>query len=152
MALVTGHEDPAKPESALNWEALAAFPGTLVLYMGVARLQEIAGALIAAGRSADEPAAVVEGGTLPAQRTVRAPLGELAEAVARAGVRAPAVTVVGPVSELAEQIAWREAGPAGGAHRGRHPRAGAGQRHGPAPAGARRARGRGAGDSHPPAR
>ena len=56
----------------------------------------------------------MEGGTLPAQRTVRAPLGEIADAVARAGVRAPAVTVVGPVSELAEQIAWRESGPLAG--------------------------------------
>src|SRR5215217_1937130 len=70
VALVTAHEDPAKPESALDWEALAAFPGTLVLYMGVARLGESVARLVAAGRSPDEPAAVVERGTLPAQRTV----------------------------------------------------------------------------------
>jgi len=114
VALVTGHEDPTKPESALDWESLAAFPGTLVLYMGVARLGEITSALIAAGRPTDEPAAVVEAGTLAAQRTVRAPLGELAEAVTEAAVRPPAVTVVGPVSELAEQIAWRTAGPLAG--------------------------------------
>ena len=85
VALVTGHEDPAKAESDLDWQALAAFPGTLVLYMGVARIEQIAAALIAAGRPASEPAAVVQAGTLPGQRTVRAPLGELAEAVAEAG-------------------------------------------------------------------
>ncbi len=114
VALVTGHEDPAKAESDLDWEALAAFPGTLVLYMGVARLQQIAAALIAAGRPASESAAVVQDGTLPGQRTVRAPLGELAQAVAAAGVRAPAITVVGPVSELAEQISWHASGPLAG--------------------------------------
>ncbi len=114
VALVTGHEDPAKPESDLDWQALAAFPGTLVLYMGVARIEQIAAALIAAGRPASEPAAVVQAGTLPGQRTVRAPLGELAQAVVEAGVRPPAITVVGPVSELAEQISWHASGPLAG--------------------------------------
>src|SRR5919202_2170816 len=60
VAFITGHEDPAKPESALDWEALARFPGTLVLYMGVRNLDEIARRLTAAGRPADEPVAVVE--------------------------------------------------------------------------------------------
>ena len=114
VALVTGHEDPAKPDSDLDWDALAAFPGTLVLYMGVARLQQIAAALIAGGRPASEPAAVVQAGTLPNQRTVRAPLGELAQAVADAGIRPPAITVVGPVSELAEKISWHASGPLAG--------------------------------------
>ena len=114
VALVTGHEDPAKSESDLDWGALAAFPGTLVLYMGVARIEQIAAALIGAGRPASEPSAVVQEGTLPGQRTVRAPLGELARAVAAAGVRAPAVTVVGPVSELAGELAWHAAGPLAG--------------------------------------
>ncbi len=106
VALVTGHEDPAKGESAIVWRTLAAFPGTLVLYMGVARLAEIADSLIAAGRPGSEPAAVVEAGTLPNQRTVRAPLAALAQAVAEAGVRAPSVTIVGAVAELADQLAW----------------------------------------------
>ena len=65
VAFVTGHEDPAKPESALDWPALAAFPGTLVFYMGVRALPRIAERLIACGRAAAEPAAVVERGTLP---------------------------------------------------------------------------------------
>src|SRR5437870_4546978 len=70
VASVTGHEDPEKEDSALDYEALAKFPGTLVFYMGVKALPRIAEALIAAGRDGSEPAAVVERGTLPGQRTV----------------------------------------------------------------------------------
>ena len=137
VALVTGHEDPAKPESDLDWEALAAFPGTLVLYMGVARLEQIAAALIAAGRPASEPAAVVQAGTLPGQRTVRAPLGELAQAVAQAG-RASAGDHgrgAGQRAGGADLLAHLRS--AGRAHGGGDARAGAGERHGPAAAGAR---------------
>ena len=70
VAFVTGHEDPAKPETALDWEALARFPGTLVLYMGVKNLPLIAERLAAAGRDPAEPAAAIERGTLgrPAHR------------------------------------------------------------------------------------
>ena len=109
VAFVTGHEDPAKDESAIDWAALAAFPGTLVLYMGVRRLPEIAARLIEAGRRADEPAAVVERGTLPGQRTVTAPLGRIAEAAA--DVKPPAVTLIGPVARLREGLAWIERRP-----------------------------------------
>ena len=70
VAFVTGHEDPEKGESAIDWPALAAFPGTLVLYMGVKNLPLIAERLIEAGRDPDEPAAAVERGTHPDQRTV----------------------------------------------------------------------------------
>jgi len=112
VALVTGHSRSSAgastddPESAIDWPALAAFPGTLVLYMGVRRLPEIAAALIAAGRPGDEPAAVVEGGTLATQRSVLATLGTLAETVAREAIRAPAVTVIGPVAALGAELAW----------------------------------------------
>ncbi len=111
VAIVTGHEDPAKAETALDYEALAAFPGTLVLYMGVGRLEEIARRLIAAGRSPGEPAAVVERGTLPGQRTVAAPLGGIAERVREAEVRPPAITVVGPAARLRDELAWLERRP-----------------------------------------
>jgi uroporphyrinogen III methyltransferase/synthase len=111
VAFVTGHEDPAKEDSALDWEALARFPGTLVLYMGVRRLPEIAERLIAAGRDPGEPAAAVERGTLPGQRTVTAFLGELPDAAARAELRAPAVILVGPVAARRETVAWLEKRP-----------------------------------------
>ena len=106
VALITGHEDPDKPETAIDWAALAAFPGTLVLYMGVRRLPHIATSLIAAGRSPSEPVAVIEKGTLPDQRTVSATLATIAETVERESIRAPSITVVGPVAALAEEISW----------------------------------------------
>jgi uroporphyrinogen III methyltransferase/synthase len=106
VALITGHEDPAKDETAIDWPALAAFPGTLVLYMGVRRLPQIAAALIAAGRPGAEPAAVVEGGTLPTQRSVSGTLATIAETVRREQIRAPSITVIGPVAELAGQLSW----------------------------------------------
>src|SRR3954471_18665854 len=84
VAFVTGHEDPEKEESALDWEALARFPGTLVFYMGVKRLRDNAAALIAAGRNPAEPAAVVERGTLSGQRTVTSTLESIAGAAAEA--------------------------------------------------------------------
>jgi uroporphyrinogen III methyltransferase/synthase len=111
VAFVTAHEDPAKEESALDWVALAAFPGTLVFYMGVGALPALARVLIDHGRNRDEPAAVIERGALPGQRTVSAPLGELAAAVEQAGIRPPAVTVVGPVAALRERLAWVEQAP-----------------------------------------
>jgi uroporphyrinogen III methyltransferase/synthase len=111
VAFVTGHEDPEKEESAIDWEALARFPGTLVFYMGVKRLAANAAALIAAGRDAGEPAAAVERGTMEGQRTVVATLGSLVEAVEREGVRAPALIVVGPVVGRREELAWLERRP-----------------------------------------
>jgi uroporphyrinogen III methyltransferase/synthase len=114
VALITGHEDPEKEESAIDWAALAAFPGTLVFYMGVRRLPRIAQALVEAGRAPSEPAAVIERGTLPAQRTITGTLGTIAERASEAEVRAPSITVVGPVAGLAGELAWLPERPLGG--------------------------------------
>ncbi len=114
VALVTGHEDPEKEDSALDWRALAAFPGTLVFYMGVRTLPRIAAALIAAGRPPDEPAAVVQRGTLPGQRSVSATLQTIAERAAAAELRPPSVTVVGRVAQLADELQWLAPGPLAG--------------------------------------
>ena len=111
VALVTGHEDPEKAESALDWPALAAFPGTLVLYMGVRNLRLVSRRLLAAGRPPTQPVAVVEQGTLPGQRTVVATLADVAERVAEAGLSPPAITVVGSVARLREEIGWLERRP-----------------------------------------
>ena len=111
VAFVTGHEDPAKPDSTLDWDALASFPGTLVLYMGVKRLPEITQALIAHGRDSREPAAAIERGTTATQRTITAILAELPEAVAEAGIGAPAIVLTGPVAARRETIAWLERRP-----------------------------------------
>ncbi len=110
VAFVTGHEGP-KGESALDWEALARFPGTLVMYMGVKSLPQIAERLIGAGRAPDEPAAVVSRATLPGQRTATGTLADIAGRASEAGLQAPAVTVIGPVAELHETLAWIERRP-----------------------------------------
>jgi uroporphyrinogen III methyltransferase / synthase len=110
VALVTGHtredtEDPAGRDT-VDWPALAAFPGTLVFYMGVRQLPHITASLMQAGRPGSQPVAVVEAGTLPWQRTVTGTLETIAEAVRREGVRPPSITVVGAVAALAEELAW----------------------------------------------
>ncbi len=111
VAFVTGHEGPEKDETALDWEALARFPGTLVFYMGVKRLAENAAALIEAGRDPGEPAAAIERGTMAGQRTVSATLATIAETVEREGIGAPALIVVGPVAARRERLAWLERRP-----------------------------------------
>ncbi|WP_022930319.1 uroporphyrinogen-III C-methyltransferase [Patulibacter americanus] len=108
VAFVTGHEDPNKPESTIDWDGLANFPGTLVFYMGVRRLPAIASSLVAAGRPEDEPAAVVQSGTLGTQRVVTGTLATIAAVAAEAGIKAPAVTVVGGVAGLRDELRWFE--------------------------------------------
>jgi uroporphyrinogen III methyltransferase/synthase len=111
VALVTGHENPAKPGNSLDWAALARFPGTLVVYMGISRLAVIVQTLIEQGKGPDTPAAVVHWGTTGDQQTVEAPLRDLAAAVQAAGVAAPAVVVIGSVVGLRGQLAWFERRP-----------------------------------------
>jgi uroporphyrinogen III methyltransferase / synthase len=108
VAFVTGHESAG---SEIDWRGLAAFPGTLVFYMGVRTLPRIAEQLIAHGRPADQPAAVVERGTLPGQRTVLTTLAQVAEEATAEGIRAPAITLVGDVAGLREHLAWLESRP-----------------------------------------
>jgi uroporphyrinogen III methyltransferase/synthase len=114
VAFITGHEDPSKQESALDWRALAGFPGTLVFYMGVRQLGMIAQRLIDGGRPPSEPAAVVERGTLPGQRVVTGTAQTIAEVAAAAAVRAPAISIFGPVTALRERLAWFESRPLAG--------------------------------------
>ncbi len=114
VAFVTGHEDPAKPDTLIDWPALAAFPGTLVFYMGVRSLERIASQLVAGGRPASEPVTIIERGTFPDQRTVGGTLADIAAIASAAAVRAPAITVVGAVAGLREELAWFRAGPLAG--------------------------------------
>ncbi len=107
VAFVTGHEDPAKPGTQVDWRALAAFPGTLVLYMGVRQLERIAERLIDAGRAGDEPVAVIERGTFPDERVIAGTLETIARLADEAQVRTPAVAVVGAVAALGAQLGWR---------------------------------------------
>ncbi|WP_205745593.1 uroporphyrinogen-III C-methyltransferase [Egibacter rhizosphaerae] len=108
FCVVTGHEDPAKDEPQVDYEALARFPGTLLLYMGVGRVGAIAEALMAGGRPASEPVAVVQWGTTPRQRSLSASLGDVPERLAESGLANPAVIVVGEVAAFRDQLAWFE--------------------------------------------
>jgi uroporphyrinogen III methyltransferase / synthase len=112
VAFVTGHEDPAKGRSDVDWSRVANSADTLVLYMGVGRLREISSELISAGRSRDTPVAVIRWGTVPEQRTVTGTLEDIAGRVAEANLRPPAITVVGDVVTLREAgLDWYERRP-----------------------------------------
>jgi len=114
VALVTAHEDPEKGEGSLDFAALARFPGTLVLYMGVGRLAAVCRRLIEAGRERHEPAAIVERAGDPRLRVVRAPLGDLPQRAQEAGISPPALTIVGAVAGLQLESQPRHAGPLAG--------------------------------------
>ncbi|MBJ7355112.1 MAG: uroporphyrinogen-III C-methyltransferase [Thermoleophilaceae bacterium] len=111
VAFITGHEDPTKPETAIDWPALALFPGTLVFYMGVKNLPRISEQLIEAGRRADEPAAVIHQGTTTDQQTVVGRLVDIPELAVEADIQPPALTVIGDVVSERERIAWFEQRP-----------------------------------------
>jgi uroporphyrinogen III methyltransferase/synthase len=106
VTLVTGHEDPARDESGTDWAALARAGGTIVLYMGVQTLPRIVDALVAGGLGGDTPAAVVQWGTYPHQRTVTATLASLCDTVAREQLSAPVITIIGAVVALRDEIGW----------------------------------------------
>ncbi len=108
FTVITGHEDPDKDESALDWEHIAREPGTKVLLMGVERIGEIVAALEANGLSADTPAAMVRWGTMGRQQTITATVGTLVDEVAKAAFKAPVVTVIGGVSRLRDTLNWFE--------------------------------------------
>lgn len=110
VAFATGHEAAGKPDSAVDWQALAR-AGTVVLFMAWRTARDCAQRLIAAGKPADTPAAAIYWGTTAAQHTVTAPLSALPDAIAAAGLKPPVLLVIGPVVELREQLRWYERRP-----------------------------------------
>jgi uroporphyrinogen III methyltransferase/synthase len=111
LAFVTGHEDPHKEESSIEWESLARGIGTLVFFMGVKNLPDITQKLIANGKSPDTPVALIRWGTAPAQQTVTGTLDNITERVKKAGLKAPAIIVVGEVVDLRKTLKWFETRP-----------------------------------------
>jgi uroporphyrinogen III methyltransferase/synthase len=111
FAVVSGHVDPSAPDSTVDWRALAAGPGTLVLLMGVEKIGKIAAKLIEHGRPGDTPVAMTRWGTTARQRTVVADLNTIEEVARKASMQAPAVTVIGPVVGLREKLNWYESRP-----------------------------------------
>jgi uroporphyrin-III C-methyltransferase/precorrin-2 dehydrogenase/sirohydrochlorin ferrochelatase len=109
FVVVSGHLPPGHPESLVDWAALARLRGTLCILMGLTHLHAITKTLIGHGRSPDTPAVAVRAGTTPRQQTVRSDLATIAGAVARAGLRPPAVVVIGAVADITGQTdvpAW----------------------------------------------
>jgi uroporphyrin-III C-methyltransferase/precorrin-2 dehydrogenase/sirohydrochlorin ferrochelatase len=98
FVVVSGHVAPGHPESLVNWNALAALSGTIVLLMAVERIELFAKALLEGGRPADTPVIVVQQGSTTAQRTLRATLSDAPERIREEGIRPPAIIVIGPVA------------------------------------------------------
>jgi uroporphyrinogen III methyltransferase/synthase len=111
VTFVTGHEDPSKPESSLDWPQLARLRGTKVFLMGVERLREITNRLMAEGAPPETPAALVRWGTTARQESLAGTLATLAGLAEARNFKAPAITVIGEVVKLREELNWFEALP-----------------------------------------
>ncbi|CPW35126.1 Possible multifunctional enzyme siroheme synthase CysG/Uroporphyrin-III C-methyltransferase-like [Mycobacteroides abscessus subsp. bolletii] len=98
FVVVSGHVAPGHPESLVNWDALAALNGTIVLLMAVERIEQFAKVLIEGGRPAHTPVLVVQHGTTDEQRVLRADLSTAPERIRSQGIRPPAIIVIGPVA------------------------------------------------------
>ncbi|HZJ27421.1 MAG TPA: uroporphyrinogen-III C-methyltransferase [Acidimicrobiia bacterium] len=109
FTVVTGHEDPAKGRSDVDWEAVARVGGTLVILMGAGHIGHIAQRLRAGGLAPDTPVAAVRAGTRPDQHTIRTTLGAVADDAAGVGIRPPSAIVVGAVAAL--DLSWFERRP-----------------------------------------
>jgi uroporphyrinogen III methyltransferase/synthase len=116
VAFITGHDlpDRALKRSGLDWSKLAEFPGTLVVYMGVTYLEPICRSLMEHGKPGETPAAVIESGTLPAQRTFTGTLETMPGIAAEGRIQPPALLVIGAVVRERESIAWFEKLPLAG--------------------------------------
>lgn len=106
VAFVTGHESPGKEASEIDWEGLSLGSGTVVFYMGVKNLPQIASNMIAHGRAPGTPVALIRWGTRPEQEVLTGTLADIAEKAKKTGFKAPAITVVGEVVKLREKLRW----------------------------------------------
>ena len=111
VTFVTGHEDPAKPHTQTNWSALAKSGGTIVLYMGVKTLSAITRALIDGGMPPEVPAAAIQWGTHPKQRTVVATLETIADKAVEKNIASPSIIIIGWSVVLRDELNWFEQRP-----------------------------------------
>ncbi len=105
-ALITGHEDPSKGTSGINWEMISKGVGTLVFYMGVNNLERIVSSLKKHGRPGDTPAALIRWGTLNRQETLTGTLDNIVKRVRELNFKPPALIVAGEVINLREKLRW----------------------------------------------
>ena len=111
VAFVTGHSASFAPDSPIGWERLATAVDTLVVYMGIGHLDQIAAQLTKHGRSPDTPVTLVHWGTTPQQKTLEGALADISEKAKAVDFRNPAVVVVGAVNRLREQLRWYDSKP-----------------------------------------
>ncbi len=111
FTVITGHEDPTKDESCIDWPEMAKNPGTKVVLMGVQRLREIAGKLITHGLAASTPVALVSWGTTGRQKSIEGTLATIADVAEAAHFQPPAVTIIGEVVKLRGKLNWFEKRP-----------------------------------------
>lgn len=111
VTFITGHEDPKKEQSNIDWEKISTVSDTLVFLMGVGNLEKIAENLVHYGRPPNTPVAVIHRGTVAAQKTVTGDLESIAENVRKEALKAPAIIVVGDVVKLREELNWFEKRP-----------------------------------------
>jgi uroporphyrinogen III methyltransferase/synthase len=109
--VITGHEDPTKGGTQVNWKNVAEFFGTRIILMGVERIAVIAGELMKHGAAPTTPVAMVRWGTTGQQQTITGTLATIADVVAESGFKPPAVTIVGEVAKLRETLNWFEQRP-----------------------------------------
>jgi uroporphyrinogen III methyltransferase / synthase len=106
LTFITGHESTNKPESSIDWNALAKLRGTLVFYMGVSNLQSITKHLLQNGMCRDTPVALIRWGTTPQQETLCGTLADIAETAESRGFKPPAVIVIGQAVNYREKLRW----------------------------------------------
>jgi uroporphyrinogen III methyltransferase/synthase len=106
FAVITGHEDPAKDNSSINWEKLAGGVDTLIFLMGMKNLPQIVAKLMQHGRLPDTPVAIIKESTGPGQKTITGSLGDIVAKAEKHRLTAPAVIVVGEVVRLREKLRW----------------------------------------------
>jgi uroporphyrinogen III methyltransferase/synthase len=111
FTVITGHEDPTKSETAIDYARLAGTPGTKVILMGVERIRQIAESLIAHGMDKDTAVGMVRWGTTGRQQSIEATLGTIADTAEKEKFAAPAVTIIGGVVKLREKLNWFERRP-----------------------------------------
>lgn len=111
VTFITGHEDPNKPESAIDWANLASNPGSLVFLMGVKNLARISNSLIDNGKDPSTPASLIRWGTTPDQISLLSTLKDIPIEAEKKGIKAPAILLVGSVSILRNQLGWWEKKP-----------------------------------------
>lgn len=104
FTVVTGHEDPTKEDSGIDWKKLAKFGGTLVVLMGITKLEDIANTLIKGGRDPSTPVATIEQATLPGQKVVIGNLENIAARIRDADIKPPGTTIIGDVVGVSEEF------------------------------------------------